>query len=424
MKHLKLVTPVVLAALFGSSCTMKDQEAPPFAGPSEFGKSVTVSISPDIITQDGASQSVVTITARGPNGEPLPNVSLRAEIQVGGVAADFGRLSSTSLVTDGGGRATTVYTAPASPAGQMVFEEASRTVAIAVTPVGTDSLNSQTHIATLRLLPPPGGVVVPTPQGLSASFTVSPAAPADNQVVTFDASASTPPANGAIAWYFWSFGDGSTAEGASVSHAFAAPGQYTVTLVVEDTLGRSRSTSRTVTVVAGANPSATFTFSPTTPRVSETVNFNAATTQPRPGRTIRTYQWVFGDGSTETTSSPQIAHAFQKAGTFNVTLTVTDDLGLTATSSATSVTVLTDAPIADFDFVVTNRTVGFNPNKSSAIPGRTIVSYSWSFGDNTTSTAATPTKTYADPGAYNVSLTIADSAGRASQTTTKTVTVQ
>ena len=84
------------------------------------------------------------------------------------------------------------------------------------------------------------------------------------------------------------------------------------------------------------------------------------------------YHWVFGDGSTETTSSRTFAHAYQRAGTFNVTLTVTDDLGLTATSSPTSVTVLTDAPNADFDFVVTNRTVAFNPNKSSAIPGRTI----------------------------------------------------
>jgi serine protease len=58
------------------------------------------------------------------------------------------------------------------------------------------------------------------------------------------------------------------------------------------------------------------------------------------------------------------------------------------------------------------------------IQGRTIVSYSWNFGDTTTSTLATPTKTYFDPGSYNVSLTITDSAGRTGQTTTKTVTVQ
>ena len=341
MKHSKLVAPVVLAALLGSSCTMKDQEAPAFAGPSEFGRSVTVSMSPDIITQDGASQSVVTITARGPNGEPLPNVALRAEIQVGGVAADFGRLSSTSLVTDGSGRATTVYTAPASPAGQMVFEEASRNVTIAVTPVGTDFLNSQARIATLRLLPPPGGVVVPTPQGFTASFDVSPTAPADNQQVQFSASSSTPPAGGSITRYLWDFGDGSTGTGVSVSHAYKAPGQYTVTLVIEDNLGRSRSAARSVTVVAGVNlPTAVFNFSPTTPVSCRDVFFNASQSTVPSGRQIVAYRWVFGDGTTSD-SGPTVTKRYTNATptTYTVTLTVIDNLGSSATSSPTQITV-------------------------------------------------------------------------------------
>jgi PKD repeat protein len=46
----------------------------------------------------------------------------------------------------------------------------------------------------------------------------------------------------------------------------------------------------------------------------------------------------------------------------------------------------------------------------------------WSFGDGTTSVEADPTKTYAAPGAYAVSLTVTDS-DSASATATKTITV-
>jgi chitodextrinase len=331
----------VVLVVWCSACTMEKQEAPSLSGPSEFGKSINVTVTPDIITQDGASQSVVTVTARGPNGEPLANVSLRAEIRVGGVAADFGRLSAQSLVTDSNGRATVVYTAPASPAGQMVFEEASRTVAISVTPVGTDFLNSTAQIATLRLLPPPGGIVVPTPQGFTATFQVSPNAPTDNQLVQFDASGSSPPAGGSISRYQWEFGDGGTGIGVAVSHVYTSPGQYTVTLVVEDNLGRTRSAARSVTVVAGTtNPTAVFNFSPTTPVSCRDVFFNASQSTASSGRQIVAYRWVFGDGTTSD-AGPTVTKRYTNATTttYNVTLTVTDNLGSSTTSAATQIVV-------------------------------------------------------------------------------------
>ena len=58
-----------------AACTMKSEEAPPFTGPSEFGKSINVTVTPDAIIQDGASQSVVMVTALGVNSEPLANMS-------------------------------------------------------------------------------------------------------------------------------------------------------------------------------------------------------------------------------------------------------------------------------------------------------------------------------------------------------------
>ena len=102
---------IVLVALT-AACTMTKQEAPDLSGPSEFSTSVAVAISPDVLPQDGASQSVITLTARDAQGQPLRNVGLRVEIRVDGTPRDLGSLSARSVVTGTDGRATVVYTAP------------------------------------------------------------------------------------------------------------------------------------------------------------------------------------------------------------------------------------------------------------------------------------------------------------------------
>ena len=43
----------------------------------ELGTAITIAVSPDVVTQDGASQSLIQITARDNNGQPLRNLSLR-----------------------------------------------------------------------------------------------------------------------------------------------------------------------------------------------------------------------------------------------------------------------------------------------------------------------------------------------------------
>jgi PKD domain len=48
----------------------------------------------------------------------------------------------------------------------------------------------------------------------------------------------------------WSFGDGATASGPAVSHAYGAPGAYSVTVTATDSAGNSTSTSRSVLVSA------------------------------------------------------------------------------------------------------------------------------------------------------------------------------
>ncbi|MGO3127826.1 MAG: pre-peptidase C-terminal domain-containing protein [Luteimonas sp.] len=65
------------------------------------------------------------------------------------------------------------------------------------------------------------------------------------------------------------------------------------------------------------------------------------------------------------------------------------------------------APVAGFDFTVDNDTLTVTFTDTSSDDGE-IVSYAWAFGDGTTSTEASPVKTYDEAGVYSVSLTVTD----------------
>jgi PKD repeat protein len=303
---------------------MKNQEAPPLTGPSEFGTSVNVLVSPDILQQDGASQSLVTVLVHGPDGAPRPNVPLRAEIRFNGQVVDFGKLSAKSIVTGADGRAVFTYTAPAGVSG--VESE----VDIAVTPIGTSAGGFVTQSATIRLVPP--GVVVP-PSGLVPKITFSPSNPTEGQGVLFSARTSEAPANNPIAQYSWDFGDGGAGSGIESTHAFVLASNYFVRLTIRDTAGRSASTTVTVPVGQGTAPTAQFTFSPTNPVTGEAVHFNAASSTPAAGREIVSYRWDFGDGTSS--NGQQVAHVFSAIRTYTVTLVVTDDIGRVGTRSQT-----------------------------------------------------------------------------------------
>jgi PKD repeat protein len=378
---------------------MKDQDAPRLAGPSEYAQSIAVAVSPDVLPQDGASQSMVTVTARDANTQPIRNLTLRAEIWVGGTIADFGALSARSIVTGNDGRAAVVYTAPAAPS---IAVDGGIVVNIVLFPLGTDFGNTSFRTASIRLVPP--NIVIP-PGDLRPAFSVVPASPQENQTALFDASTST----GSIVEYQWDFGDGGRGSGGTTQHAYSKAGTYVVRLTLVDPFGRTASVSQSINVGAGVAPTAAFVFSPTNPLPTQQVFFNASASRPAPGRTLTNFRWDFGDGTSG--SGVQTSHVYAQPGTYNVTLVVTDDVGRTATVSQ-GVTILTDNPVADFTFA-----------PASPIVGRTIVSYSWSFGDGTSGSGVAVTKSYASAGTRNVTLTVTDSTGK-SGSTTKPITLQ
>ena len=88
-------------------------------------------------------------------------------------------------------------------------------------------------------------------------------------------------------------------------------------------------------LIAGSNqsPTSSFTFSPTYPEPFEPIFFDASSSFDADGWITR-YTWNFGDGHTSITTSPRITYSYPIDGRYTVELTVTDNNGATATSSA------------------------------------------------------------------------------------------
>ena len=213
----------------------------------------------------------------------------------------------------------------------------------------------------IRLIPQ--GSCCRRPFAPVARFTLSPTTPGEDQEVVFDASSSIgscvpnptdpnnaskcTPTSGAITSYQWDFGNGHTGQWRSrPTTRFPTRGSFTVKLVVTNDRGLSSAVSQTVTVSGVANPTAAFELSPSGPGVNQQVFFDANASQASPGRTISRYDWNFGDGvfGAGVTES----HRFARAGSFQVTLTVTDSAGKTGTVSKSLTVGDTIAPTAEF----------------------------------------------------------------------------
>ena len=188
-------------------------------------------------------------------------------------------------------------------------------------------------LAACQTQPGPGGGNGQN-QPPTANFSASPTSGAAPLTVNFDASSSTAP-DGVIASYSWNFGDGETASGQTTSHTFESAGSFTVRLTVTDNAGQTDSAEQVISVTgADGNlpPTASFTASPSEGEAPLTVTFDASGSSD-PDGAIVSYAWDFGNGETATGLTAN--HTFDSAGTFTVTLSVTDDGGATATDTTT-----------------------------------------------------------------------------------------
>jgi PKD repeat protein len=150
------------------------------------------------------------------------------------------------------------------------------------------------------------------------------------------------------------------------------------------------------------------------------VNFTGSATG---GTAPYSYRWAFGDSGSSTTQNP--SHTYSTAGSYTATLTVTDSLSATNSRSLTiNVTTASSQLIAT---AAANPTSGLAPlvvNFTGSTTGGTApYTYSWNFGDGSSSTAQNPSHTYSAIGDYTAALTVTDGAS-ANANSTVNIAVQ
>jgi PKD repeat protein len=237
-------------------------------------------------------------------------------------------------------------------------------------------------------------------QNPTADFTYT----TNNLTVDFTDTSDDP--DGTVVSWSWDFGDGNNSTEQHPTHTYSAEGTYTVTLTVTDDGGLTDDTSKPVTVSGPVNmpPTADFTFTID----GLTVIFTDQSSDP--DGTIESWSWDFGDG--KTSSALNVGHTFTAAGTYTVTLMVTDNQSaVDSISKDVTVSSESTAPEADFTFDVNGLSVSFTDESRDPDPDGTITAWSWDFGDGGTSTQQNPNYTYASSGTYTVTLTVTDNNG-------------
>jgi len=240
------------------------------------------------------------------------------------------------------------------------------------------------------LLGPRSGL--PGPGPLAADFVFSPANPAVDETISFDASVAggTPPYSAT-----WDFADGGTATGLSATHAYSVVGTYSVTLYVADGGAQTKTIAKSLTVGSAPPPpsplAADFAFSPSNARAGDPVAFAASGSG---GTPPYAFSWDFGDGGTA--SGMFANHVFSAEGTYTVTLSVTDaasGLDIVARSVQVQRAPVVGNVTAAFEAVVNGFTVTFIDRSVSGV-GAAIVRWLWVFGDDTSSAEARANHTY------------------------------
>lgn len=151
-------------------------------------------------------------------------------------------------------------------------------------------------------------------------------------------------------------------------------------------------------------PTASFVFTANFLQVS----FDASASSDADGHAL-TYAWDFGDGSSSTLQKP--TKTFAAAGSYAVRLTVTDQYGASGTSLQTVTVTQNLPPIAAFTYTVSGLTVSFDGTSSSDPEGGALA-FAWNFGDGSSASSQTTTRTYATTGTKVVTLTVTDPSGR------------
>ncbi|MFN8305137.1 MAG: PKD domain-containing protein [Ferruginibacter sp.] len=264
---------------------------------------------------------------------------------------------------------------------------------------------NQTEYATVTVL---------VKQGPKADFTFSSACP--NQSITFTGASTTSGFN--MAGYLWNFPDGSTQTTVNASKAFPAIGTYNVRYRIYADNGCIGDTTKPVSV---GNP-VSLSVQASGKACADSL-FTFTSSIPANSANPPSWYWDFGDGNnTVITSGNTATHGYAaNAGPIQVRHAVGFSTGCGTDTVLYSIPVIHAGPVASFSFVADTlceqRPVQFNATLSG------ISSWSWNFGDGTSTAAPPLTHTFSKAGSYPVTLIVQDANGCGSQPAVNTVII-
>ncbi len=252
----------------------------------------------------------------------------------------------------------------------------------------------------------------------TALFSYYPANPFSGDTINFMDRSTDPNGEIDITSWHWNFGDGNISNKQNPTHEYNHSGIYNISLTVTDNYGEN-DTYNTSIEVLNLPPVANFSYSPSNPSTSDTVQFTDKSTDG--DGTVANWTWDFGDGSISHEQNP--THKYNDNGIYTVTLTITDNEGAEA-KIMNKVTVANSLPTANFFFIPEKASVGekINFTDGSNDDDGEIIAWHWDFGDGSASDKQNPQHAYTKSGKYTVKLTVRDNDG-GENTITKTVEV-
>ncbi len=241
---------------------------------------------------------------------------------------------------------------------------------------------------------------------------------------SFSATSSIP--TGSVQNYYWDFDNGVTEVTTGTSATAQTYGTHRTYITKLYAVSAEGCTSVTDTAHIHVNPLpvASFDLPAFVCMPDGVATFQNTSTIPN-GANMN-YTWNFGDpasGSSNSSTDEDGSHVYPDSASYDITLVATSLQGCTHQVTR-SFNTFYNKPVAKFGVTPDTLCQGIQNAffDSSFAPGSSIDSRTWTFGDGTTATGGSPTKTYLHPGTYQVRLEVSNSQGCTADTT-KTIVV-